>query len=433
MLDARDIFYFVVGAALFVLSLRPALAKLPWFNVPLFYVVVGVILAGAGAPVLDPRTGKLSAMVVEHASELIVIISLAGAGLAIDSPGTWKNWAAAYRLLLICMPLTIAAIAWAGSSLLGLPLAAAVLLAAALAPTDPVLAQSVQVGPPGKREDPMQISLTAEAGLNDGLAFPFVYLAITLALVAAGEKGGDWFASWLTIDLFYRVAAGLAVGWVVGWTLSKLIFSPVGDGRNGAWNSLLVVLAATLLSYGITEAVNGYGFLAVFMAARAGRANTRGTEMEGYERFAHHGAEQLESILLVLILLWFGMFVGSGGLEGATWMEIGVALAIVLVVRPAAGALALLFYDCPRVDRSKIAFFGIRGMGSIFYIAYAQNHAPFAEIDNVWRIAGITILISMVVHGFTANFTLDREGGDEEEHPAMNAVKEDMANEKKAA
>jgi NhaP-type Na+/H+ or K+/H+ antiporter len=432
MLDARDIFYFVVGAALFVLSLKPALAKLRWFNVPLFYVVVGIILAGAGAPVLDPRTNALSALVVEHASELIVIISLAGAGLAIDTPATWRNWSAAYRLLLICMPITIAAIAWAGSSLLGLPLAAAVLLAAALAPTDPVLAQSVQVGPPGKSEKPMQLGLTAEAGLNDGLAFPFVYLAVTLALVAAGEKGEDWVAHWVSVDLLYRVAAGLVVGWVVGWTLSKLIFSPVGDGRNGAWNSLLVVLSATFLSYGITEAVNGYGFLAVFMAARAGRANTRGTEMEGYERFAHHGAEQLESILLVLILLWFGMFVGSGGLEGASWTEIGVALGIVFLVRPAAGMLALLFYDCPRMERLKVAFFGIRGMGSIFYIAYAQNHAPFAEIDDVWRVAGITILISMVVHGFTANFTMEHDEEVAEEHPAIDVVEHEKKKEEAA-
>jgi NhaP-type Na+/H+ or K+/H+ antiporter len=427
MLDARDIFYIVVGAALFLLSLKPALSKLTWFNVPLFYVVVGLILAAAGSPVLDPRTSELSAVVVEHAAELIVIISLAGCGLAIDTPGTWKNWGVAYRLLLICMPLTIGAIYWLGSGLLGLPMAAAMLLAAALAPTDPVLAQAVQVGPPGKGENPMRVGLTAEAGLNDGLAFPFIYLAISFALLAAGQAEEGWFTSWLTIDLLYRVVAGLGVGWLVGKAISALIFSPMGDGNHGAWNSLLVVLAATLLSYGITEAVNGYGFLAVFMAARAGRNAVRGTRMEGYERFAHHGAEQLESVLLVLLLLWLGMFVGGGGLVGITWAEIGVALAIILIVRPAAGMLALLFYDRPRLDKSKVAFFGIRGMGSIFYIAFAQNHAPFAEIDTVWRIASITILISIVVHGFTANFTLEPDGEPEDEHPAMGFVKEEVA------
>ncbi|MEE4210287.1 MAG: cation:proton antiporter [Parvularcula sp.] len=419
MIDPQDIFYIVIGGALFFLSLRPALERFPWINVPLLYVIVGAVLVWSGAPVLDPRTDVLSAVVLQHASELIVIISLAGAGLAIDTPGNWKNWSAAYRLLMIAMPLTIAVIAWCGISWLGLPLAGAMLLAAALAPTDPVLAQSVQVAPPGKREEPMQVALTAEAGLNDGLAFPFVYLAITLALVAAGEKDPDWLAGWLTYDLLYRVGAGLIVGWLVGTLISKLIFSPFGDGKNGAWNSLLVILSATLLSYGITEAVNGYGFLAVFLAARAGRANTRNTKNEGYQKFVHHGATQLESILLVLLLLWFGMFVAAGGLTGWTWGEVVFGFAIVFVLRPIAGLVSLIGYDCPKLERIKVAFFGIRGMGSVFYIAYAQNHAPFTDIDQVWRIAGIVILISMVVHGFTANFALKATTREEPAHPGL--------------
>jgi NhaP-type Na+/H+ or K+/H+ antiporter len=209
---------------------------------------------------------------------------------------------------------------------------------------------------------------------------------------------------------------------VTGYGISKLVFSPFGDGRNGAWNSMLVILSATFLAYGLAEAVNGYGFLAVFLAARAGRANTRDTENENYEKFVYHGAEQLESILLVLILLWFGMFVAAGGLDGWTWTEVLFACGIIFVLRPAAALVALIFYDCPRPERLKVAFFGIRGMGSIFYIAYAQNHAPFQDIDSVWRIAGIVILISIVVHGFTANFALEPKAEDEEiKHPGVEA------------
>ena len=180
-----------------------------------------------------------------------------------------------------------------------------------------------------------------------------------------------------------------------------------------------MVLSATLLAYGLVEAVDGYGFLAVFACARAGRAATRGTDNEGYERFVHHGADQLESILLVLLLLWFGTFVGGGGLAGLTWAELGFALALILVVRPAAGLLSLVAYPCERLEAGKVAFFGVRGMGSIFYIAYAQNHAEFGDIDAVWRIAAIVVVTSIVVHGFAANFAIGPKGaeGDVELHP----------------
>lgn len=219
-------------------------------------------------------------------------------------------------------------------------------------------------------------------------------------------QGEAWLWEWLTFDLLYRVAAGVLVGYVVGLAYSKLIFSPIGDGTQGARNAVVVILSATLLSYGIAEAVDGYGFLAVFFAARAGRSNTRGTANEDYEKQVHYGAEQLEAILLAVLLLWLGTFIGSGALTGLTWFEIVFALALIFVIRPAAGLIALLFHDCDKMSRRNVAFFGVRGMGSILYIAYAQNHADFSDIDAVWRIAALTILFSIFVHGYAANLLL---------------------------
>ncbi len=416
-LDPRDLVYGAIGLALLGLTFQPVLSRYRLVNVPLFYIGFGALLAGIGLPVIDPRVGGLATAVIEHASELIVIISLAGAGLAIDTRMTWRNWQPTFRLLMIAMPLTIAAVAVLGVAWLGLPLAAALLLAAALAPTDPVLARTVQVSPPGRDEAPMEVALTAEAGLNDGLAFPFVYLAISVATYGwvAGEGAlPDWFAGWLTFDFAYRVVMGWLGGYAVGWALSRVAMSRIGDGRNGAWNAIVMVLAATLLSYGLTEAVDGYGFLAVFACARAARATTQGTDGEAYDKFVHHGADQLESIMLALILLWFGTFLGLGGLAGTTWTEAAFALALILIVRPVSGWLALLGVRCDRLERGKVAFFGVRGMGSIFYIAYAQNHADFAEIDAVWRIASLVIMASIVAHGFGANFAIgpkDEDGG----------------------
>ncbi|MGB3556853.1 MAG: cation:proton antiporter [Jannaschia sp.] len=419
-IDPRDLIYTVIGLALFGLTLQPALARYRLFNLPVIYVAVGALFGGFTITQIDPLEGGWQSAVIEHASELIVIISLAGAGLAIDTAGSWRNWNPTWRMLAVTMPLTMTAVALMGHGWLGLTLPAALLLAASLAPTDPVLARSVQVSPPGQKETEMEVALTAEAGLNDGLAFPFVYLAIHAATLGVAQMvgGENWIWNWLAFDLVYRVAMGVIVGYGTGWLISRIVFSPIGDGAHGAWNAVVVILSATMISYGVTEALDGYGFLAVFCAVRAGRSNTRGTEHEGYEKYVHHGAEQLEAILLALLLLWLGTFVASGALVGLRWEEVGFALILILVVRPLAGLLGLLGHQCHRLQRMSVAFFGIRGMGSVFYIAYAQNHADFADIDAVWRIAMVTIVASIVIHGYAANFFLssDQEIGDVHPH-----------------
>lgn len=421
-LDPRDVVYSVVGLALLGLTFQPALGRFRWFNLPFYYVLAGVVFGLTGTNLVSPLASSLSASIIEHASELIVIISLAGAGLAIDTPASWRAWNPTWRLLAVTMPLTIGAVALFGHWGLGLSLPAALLLGAALAPTDPVLARSVQVAPPGQDEEHVALALTAEAGLNDGLAFPFVYLAIHAATLGVGQlvAGEAWLWSWIGFDLLYRVAMGIIVGWVVGRGISRIIFSPIGDGTQGAWNAVVVILSATLLSYGLAEALDGYGFLAVFVAMRASRAHTRGTEHEGYERFAHHGAEQLEAILLAILLLWLGTFIGSGAFAGLTWAEAGFALALVLVIRPIAGLVGLLGLDCSLRHRFDMSFYGIRGMGSIFYIAYAQGQAEFDDIGAVWRIATVTILASIIIHGYAANWFLtgrDEAGEEKQVHP----------------
>lgn len=414
-LDMRDVVYGVVGLALVALTLEPIISKIRWMNLPVLHVALGWVLAAVvGFPVISPLAGGLQTKIVEHATELIVIISLAGAGLAIDTEFSFRKFLPVTRLLVIAMPLTIAAVWWMGQVWVGLPVAAAALLAASLAPTDPVLARAVQVSPPNQGETQMQMALTGEAGLNDGLAFPFVYLAIGLASYGLADLG--WLRDWALIEVLWRVGAGVGMGVLCGLSISNFAYSRFGDASHGAWNSIVMVLGATLLSYGLTEAIDGYGFLACFVCARTGRQSAKRRGDDSYEKFVHHGADQLESILLVLLLIWFGMFLGSGALSGLTWTEAGLAAALIFVIRPVAGWLALLGHRCTGVERGKVAFFGVRGMGSIFYIAYAQTHADFAEIDVVWRIAAFVILVSIFIHGFGASMFVG-DGEDEEEHP----------------
>ncbi len=393
-------YYSLIGAAFLGLTFQPALRKALWYNIPVLYIAVGALAALIGLPVINPLGSETELKIVEHASELIVIISLAGAGLSIDLKAGWKRWQPTWRLLLIAMPLTMAATALLGLYVGGLSLAASLLLAASLAPTDPVLARSVSVGSPNSNQPGEKTALTSEAGLNDGLAFPFVWLAVAFAAAGAGEPV-SW-TDWLTYEVAYKLTAGVVTGIAVGIGISKILFSEIGDAKNGRSNVALFVLAATFLAYGIAEFLHGYGFLSVFIAARAGRAITKDTKAEPYENDAHETADQLEAILLAVILLWFGTFIGGHVWMHWTWPDFLIAAAMILIVRPAAGMIALLGHDMHRTDKLKISFFGIRGMGTIFYVAFALSHADFTNPEKVWSIVSLTILLSAILHGSLA-------------------------------
>ncbi len=143
---------------------------------------------------------------------------------------------------------------------------AAILLGACLAPTDPVLAADVQVGPPQTgEEDEARFALTSEAGLNDALAFPFVHLAIALSLSAV--TGAPWLGEWLTVSVVWKLAAGLAGGWLVGRVFGWLTFKAPANSSLAKTGDGVVAISATLVSYGVTETIGGYGFLAVFVTA----------------------------------------------------------------------------------------------------------------------------------------------------------------------
>lgn len=391
-------YYSLVGAAFLVLTFQPALRTTYFFNIPIMYIGVGVISALIGLPVIDPLNSKLELSLVEHMSEMIVIISLAGAGLSIDLRAGWKRWQSTWRLLAIAMPLTIAGVTFFGIQFAGLSLATALLLGAAIAPTDPVLARTVSVGSPNSNQKGTETTLTSEAGLNDGLAFPFIWLAIGLTQTSTEFSLVEWAA----YDVVYKIAAGIIVGMLTGWAISNILFSKIGDAENGRSNVALFVLAATFLSYGLAEFLGGYGFLSVFIAARAARALTKDTQAEPYENEAHESADQLESILLAVILLWFGSFIGGTIWQFWTFTDAAIAATIVLILRPLAAWLALLGNDMDKIDRFKISFFGIRGMGSIFYVAFALAHTDFSNPEKVWSILSLTIIFSAAIHGSLA-------------------------------
>ncbi|NBJ09374.1 cation:proton antiporter [Microvirga arsenatis] len=392
--------YIVVLAGFGVVVLLTAwlpmvLKELP-LSLPIFCVGLGaLIFAFPDLPGVIPHPNEELAM-VERLSEFVVIISLMGAGLKIDRPFGWTRWRLTWRLLGLAMPLTILALAWLGTSLLGVSLAAALLLAASLAPTDPVLASDVQVGPPGDREeDEVRFTLTSEAGLNDGLAFPFVLLAIAFAHEISLTGVAEWFA----YAVLWKIAAGIGMGYGIGRALGWLTFHLPNRAKLSRTGAGFVALGITCIAYGLTEMVKGYGFLAVFVAALALRA----TEPEHeYHQKLHDFAEELERLMMMVLLVLFGGAMTGGGLfDALTWPAAAFGLLALFVVRPLAGWVSLVGTDPPPGEKAAIGFFGIRGLGSIYYLAYALNHAKFDNADLLWSTAGFIILVSIVLHGIT--------------------------------
>jgi NhaP-type Na+/H+ or K+/H+ antiporter len=328
-----------------------------------------------------------------------------GAGLKLDRPLHWRGWSITARMLGIAMPLTILALAILGQALLGLGLATALLLAASLAPTDPVLASDVQVGRPNEgEEDEARFALTSEAGLNDGLAFPFVNLAIGLSL--AFEKGESWFGHWILVDVLWKLAAGVAVGFAVGWFLGHLTFRLPNRAKLSRTGDGFVALGITCLAYGITEMAHGYGFLAVFVAALALRRAERNHD---YHQKLHDFAEELERLLMMVLLVLLGGAISSGGLFRAlTFEAVAFALIALFVVRPVSGWIGLLGTKRPTEERAVISFFGIRGLGTAYYLAYGLGHGPFDDGHVVWAAAGLTILVSILLHGATVTPVMRR-------------------------
>jgi NhaP-type Na+/H+ or K+/H+ antiporter len=293
--------------------------------------------------------------------------------------------------------MTIGAVTLLGVYGLGLPLGVALLLGAVLAPTDPVLASDVQVGPPNSGEESeVRFALTSEAGLNDGFAFPFVHLAIAVA--AAGGLTREVITDALLVDVLWRIGTGAVVGIVLGRLLGWMTFqaahanfSKTGDG--------LVALGVTFAAYGVAEAIHGYGFLAVFITALTLRATERDHE---FNDAMHDFAEQIERLLMLLLLVLFGGAIADGLLAPLTWAEAAFGLALLFVIRPVSAWVGFLGSGLPRRDRAIISFLGIRGLGSFYYLAYALNHGEYEGWARLWAITGFIVLCSILLHGVTA-------------------------------
>ncbi|WP_123619261.1 sodium:proton antiporter [Halorubrum sp. CSM-61] len=426
---AYEVGLLIIGVAILGTAILPRLLEHRPLSFPIIYVGFGLLLFGVipGTPSIDPIG---SSHLTERLTELVVIISLMGAGLKIDRPFSVKGWSAAWRLLVIALPLTAGVMAVLAWGVLGLLPATAILLGAVIAPTDPVLASDVAANAPlteleteqgpTQREGTVRFSLTAEAGFNDGLAFPLTNLAIAAAGAALVEGASRaWLIDWFLVDVLYKIAAGAVLGYVIGEITGRFLFrlpatesvaEIIGDGQEVMAG--VEALAVTLIAYGVTELLGGYGFIAVFVGA----LTLRHFEWKhDYYVELHDFAVVAERLLMATVLVLFGGAIAGGLLGPLTWIEALVGVVFLLVVRPVAGILSFVGTAASWPERAVIGFFGIRGIGSFYYLSHALAESSFREIellvaaDQLWALVGFIVLLSIVLHGMSAS-------------PAMNAL-----------
>ncbi|MGI8781610.1 MAG: cation:proton antiporter [Solirubrobacteraceae bacterium] len=370
------------------------------FSASLIYLVLGCCAAAvidvSGVGWIDPIA---DVSLVDHLTEVAVIVALFSAGLKLDRPLTWRAWGTTVRMLLVAMPVTIGLIALLGSQLLGLSSAAALMLGACLAPTDPVLAGDIGVGPPGDEDEhEPNFALTSEAGFNDGLAFPFVLAAISMAV----GTGSGWVGEWILADVVYAIAAGVAIGAASGvaaaWSVKRLrdheLLAPAFDGYHA--------LATVLVIYGLAEVAGAYGFLAAFAGGLAFRRYEADHEVNGR---VHDGSELAEKLLELAVILLLGSLLTVTGLSVPGWEGWLLAALVIVAVRPLACVVALAGsqLDGPS-EKTFVAWFGIRGVGSLFYIGVAVDAGVFEQSERdliLWTVIAC-VLLSIVVHGISA-------------------------------
>ena len=393
----------IIGAGILGMAWMPAFTAKTKISYSIIYVLLGMLLYGIFdfLPAPDP---KKNPELTTHLTELVVLVSLMCTGLKIDQKFSFRTWGIPFRLVTITMFLCIAAVTAIGVYYFNMPLASALLLAAVLSPTDPVLATDVQVGDPNEEDrDNAKFSLTAEAGFNDGMAFPFVWLAITVAMISAGGEG--FLITWAWKHLVYQILAGALCGFLIGKLLAYVLFTLAKKYESIGTNDGFVSIALTLFVYGVTEMVHGYGFIAVFIAALTLRNYEREHK---YHNRLHAFSDQMERIFVAILLIIFGGSLVRGILDYLTWPMAAFGVVFIFVIRPVCALIGLIGTKLKIQEKLVIGFFGIRGVGSVYYLAFAFGTVFFKEQDQLWSLVAFIILISIGIHGLTAGFTFKK-------------------------
>ncbi|MGM0952207.1 MAG: cation:proton antiporter [Pseudomonadota bacterium] len=422
------VWFVLIGALLIIMGLRTPILQRLNLTPSLVYLAIGVTLGPSviGAFHFNPLE---QAHLLEILAELAVLLSLFIAGMKMPVPFKWQEWQAPVRLAFISMTISVALTAAFGYYVLALPLGAAVLLGAILAPTDPVLATDVQVRHMGDK-DPLRFTLTSEAGMNDGSAFPFVMLGLAM-LAAPATASYEMIGGWFLKDVLWSTASALVVGLVMGRLLAEVIQKQHLHSTEGRLLDDFLGLGLIGLVYGVCLLIDAWGFLGVFVAAislrqselKLASPNAPIIDAHSITEVPAHAQEPklrpsqvsegslsfkepLERLSeLVLVLLLGGMLF----LDSWSFRAVGLALFLFVVVRPVSVFLGLLGSGTPFRLQMLVGWFGVRGIGSLYYLMFAVVFGLPEDLSMEFiHITLVVVVLSIIIHGLTVKPMMSR-------------------------
>ncbi len=421
--------FLLVGGLLLARGLTSSMLKRLPVTPAIIYLAVGLLVGPTMLNVFHFNPLKESAL-LEMLTEGAVLISLFSAGVKMPVPVSFAHWRAPILLATVSMAVSVGLVATFAYYLLGMPLGAGVLLGAILAPTDPVLATDVQIRHPGDR-DQLRFTLTCEAGMNDGSAFPFVMLGMgLLGLHDLGEFG----LRWALVDVLWATVVGIAIGVISGSALARLGWKLRSAPHEHKLMDDFLGLGLIGVVYGLSVLVNAWGFLAVFFAAVALRqtelkladAGRDSPDQPQPDRLLPEAAtlnsdimpaptvsggslifkEHLERLSELMLILLIG---GTLFLDSWSWRAVGLALFLFMVARPVSVLASLLGTRTSWPIRGMVGWFGVRGIGSLYYLMYAIQHGLSKEMAlELIQLTLIAVSLSILVHGTSVKPLMSR-------------------------
>lgn len=438
-----DAFWFlIVGGLLLARGLTETVLKRSPITPAMLYLALGLLLGPTLLNLFHFNPLK-EAGLLKVLTELVVLISLFSAGVKMPAPLSLSRWRAPMVLAAVSMTLTVGMVAVFAHYALGLPLGAGVLLGAILAPTDPVLATDVQTRHPGDRNS-LRFTLTCEAGMNDGSAFPFVMLG--LGMLGLHDLG-DFSVRWVLVDVLWATAAGIGIGLGAGAALARLARRLRGPEFRHHLMDNFLGLGLIGVVYGLSLLVEAWGFLAVFFAAVSLRQTelklvapaaqgVHSPSLSWVEKEAESDAlndgsspsvsggslifkEHLERLSEMMLVLLVG---GTLFIDSWSWRAVGLALFLFLVARPVSVVVGLVGSATSWPLRAMVGWFGVRGIGSLYYLMFAIQHGlPEPLALELVGLTLIVVTLSIIVHGISVKPLMTRfMSGSEPENRAYS-------------
>ncbi|MFM0129120.1 cation:proton antiporter [Paraburkholderia sediminicola] len=422
----ETLWFLIVGAVLVFMGVAATtLRRLP-VSAAMFYLAIGYALGPAGIDLLRLDIGA-DAHLLRTITEVALLVSLFAIGLRLRLGVLEKLWTVPLRLGFLAMLATIPLLTLFGVYVLHLGWGPALLLAAILAPTDPVLAHDVQVHNPGDH-DLLRFALSGEGGLNDGIALPFAMLGLAIC-AAPAARVGDVLTFRLAGGIVWGVAGAIAIGGLLAWVTTHTVAWLRTRHAQALGLEGFFALGLIELSFGAAQLVDTYGFLAVFAAGVAmrrvehrasGGVSPRraiGTvDSEDVEATASNPSKahaymtesvmgftiELERIAEVAVMAMVGNVLATLQVPLFTWQTVALTVTLFVLVRPVSVELSLLGSSATPAQRRLMSWFGIRGIGSFYYLAYALEHGAASDVVPLVPLALAVVAASVVIHGVSA-------------------------------